>query len=425
MIKNNIRFKKCNRCDRLLSIESYEKYSGERGKSKLVSSRMSYCKECRSELRLINLLKKKYKIIKSINNGKCTECKIGLEYLPSFEFHHLNPDLKTNVWTHIKHRSIENIKKWIKEENVILLCSNCHDMKKAIYFIEFQKLLNKFDLLDYSAEEIDELINHTINSNQNLHQFKDYKRTIKIQIKQYLRKRFILEQLFSGKCVGCGNITINDYLPALELHHLYPEKKKSFSSWRDLANQDCSTTIEQIIKENVICLCSNCHTIIRSKLHLYIEDVIEDRIFRDIYLKTFNTIISKIKSFNYNITQVDIRSPLRLKFSQNDFWKIRLMQIYLFLKKNNLSVLKVTNLVDLLNQDKSSIRFFLDRLISLLFLHKSRESTFPFDNYYKITDLGYNVVEKLKISYQKTYDKLNFDLMSMEKYMIRQNQWIK
>ena len=160
-------------------------------------------------------------------------------------------------------------------------------------------------------------------------------------------------------------------------------------------------------------------------MHLYIEDVIEDRIFRDIYLKTFNTIISKIKSFNYNIIQVDIRSPLRLKFSQNDFWKIRLMQIYLFLKKNNLSVLKVINLVDLLNQDKSSIRFFLDRLISLLFLHKSRESTFPFDNYYKITDLGYNVVEKLKISYLKTYDKLNFDLTSMEKYMIRQNQWIK
>lgn len=160
-------------------------------------------------------------------------------------------------------------------------------------------------------------------------------------------------------------------------------------------------------------------------MHLYIDDVIEDRFFRDMYLKTFNTIISNIKSFNYNINQVDIRSPLRLKFSQDDFWKIRLMQIYLFLNKNNLRVLKVTNFVDLLNQDKSSIRFYLSRLVSLYFLHKSQESTFPFDNYYKITDLGYSVIEKLKTSYQKTYNKLNFDLTSMEKYMIRQKQWVK
>jgi len=425
LTNNNNKFKKCNRCNRILSIENYERYSGDRGKTNLRSSRVSYCKECRSTLRLINLLKKKYYITKTIFDGKCSECNTGLTHLPCFEFHHPNPDLKTNVWTHIKHRSIENIKKWINEDNVILLCSNCHEMKKAKYFIEFQKLLNKFDLLDYSAEEIDELINYTINLNQNFHQFKDYKRTIKIQIKQFIRKRFVFEQLFSGKCVGCGNITISDYLPALELHHLYPEKKKSFSSWRDLANQDCSTTIRQIIKEDVVCLCSNCHIIIRSKLHLYIDDIIEDRFFRDTYLKTFNTIISNIKSFNYNINQVDIRSPLRLKFSQDDFWKIRLMQIYLFLNKNNLRVLKVTNLVDLLNQDKSSIRFYLNRLVSLYFLHKSHESTFPFDNYYKITDLGYSVVEKLKSSYQKTYNKLNFDLTSMEKYMIRQKQWVK
>lgn len=90
-------FKICNRCNRLLQIENFEKYPGERGKKAGRSSRNSICKECRSKLRLINLLKKKYKIILEIFNGKCSECNIGLEYLPCFEFHHKNPNLKTII----------------------------------------------------------------------------------------------------------------------------------------------------------------------------------------------------------------------------------------------------------------------------------------------------------------------------------------
>ena len=417
--------KKCNRCDKDLPIDKFEIYSGERGKTNLRSSRASYCKGCRSETRLINLLKKKYYIIKTIFNGKCNECDTRLTYLPCFEFHHPIPNLKTTTWTHIKHNSINNILGWIKRERVILLCSNCHEMKKDKYFKDFQNLVLKEDILEYSAEDIDEMINITINTHPNYSHLKDYKRHIKIQIKKYIRKKLVFNQIFSGKCIGCGKATIFDSLPALELHHLSPVNVRSKSNWRDIANQDCTSIINQIIKENSICLCSNCHILVGSKLNNYLEDIIEDKLTRSLFAKNYKIVINNIKCFNYNLDQIDLGSPLKLKFPQDEFWKIRLMQISIFLKNNNKSDFKVSDLVSLLKQDKRSIRYYLDRLISFFYLDKTQESIFPFGNSYRLTDLGIAIIEELKDFYQKTFNRLKTNIVSMEDYMNRQNRWIK
>ena len=423
MTNNNIRLKKCNRCDKYLPIDKFEIYSGERGKTNLRSSRSSYCKQCRSEKRLIRLLKKKYYIIETLFNGKCNECDTGLTYLPCFEFHHPNPNLKTTTWTQIKHKSIENILSWIKRERVILLCSNCHEMKKDKYFVDFQDLVLMDDLLKFSAEDIDEIINTSINNHPNYSHFEDYKRNIKIQIKQYMRKRFVFSQLFYGRCIGCGQVTISDFLPALELHHKYPINTGSKSTWRDIANQDCVSIINQIIEENSICLCSNCHTLVGSKLYNYIDQVIVDNLTRNLFVKNYKNIIKNIENFNYSLDQTDLRSPLKLKFAQNEFWKIRLMQISIFLMNNNTSDFKVKDLENLLNEDQRSIRYYLDKLISLFYINKSQESTFPFDNCYTVTDLGKTIVEELKESYHKTYRRLENDIRSMKNYMNRQNKW--
>lgn len=417
--------KKCNRCDRELPIDQFEIYSGERGKANLRSSRTSYCKECRSETRLINLLRKKFYISKTIFNGKCCECDAGMLFLPCFEFHHPIPDLKTTTWTHIKHYSINNIKNWITREKVILLCSNCHEMKKDKYFKDFQNLILRDNLLEYTAEDIDEIINFTINSHSNYSHLKEYKRAIKIQIKKYIRKRFVMTQLFSGRCVGCGKANIFNLLPALEIHHLYPAKITTKSNWVDIANQDCISIMNQIMKEKSICLCSNCHILVRSKLNNYLEDVIENSLTRREFIKNYKSIITNIKNFNYNVGQVDFSSPLKLKFIQDTFWKIRLMQISIFLKNNNRSDFNVLDLTNLLNQDQRSVRYYLDRLISLRYLNKTQDTIFPFDNTYSLTDLGRIILEELKESYQKTYNRLENNIFSMEDYMNRQIRWIK
>jgi len=418
-----MKLKRCNRCKRDLPIEEFERYYGERGETNLRSSRASYCKECRSELRLINLLKKKYYIIKTIFNGKCCECDAGLEYLPSFEFHHLNPNLKTTTWTHIKHKSIDNIKNWIKEEKVVLLCSNCHELKRDKYFVDFQDLILKADLFKCSAEDIDELINLAINNHPNYGYLNDFKRSIKIQIKKYIRKRFVFNQLFFGKCIGCGNATILNLLPALEIHHLNPYNILLKSNWRDIANQTCKSIISQVIKEDCISLCSNCHILIGSKINSYLFEVIEDNVIRELFDNNYKKLIANINNFNFTLSQIDLRSPLKLKFSQIDFWKIRLMQISIFLKNDNRNDFTVLDLVEILNHKPRSVRHYLDKLISLRFIKKTQDSTFPFDNNYRLTELGINTVEELKHSYNKTYRSLEFDITGMEEYMNRQNKW--
>lgn len=417
-------FKKCNRCKRDLPIERFEKYSGDRGETNLRSSRMSYCIECRSELRLINLLKKKYYIIKTFFNSKCCECDTGLEYLPSFEFHHINPKLKTKTWTSIKHESIDNIINWIKREKVVLLCSNCHELKKDRYFTDFNKLILKFDLFKRSAEDIDDLINLAINNHSNYRNFKDYKRNIKVQIKMYIRKRFVYNLLFFGKCIGCGKANVQENLPALELHHIDDEKILLKSNWRDIANQDCISITYQIIEEKCICLCSNCHILIGSKINSYLFEVFDDNHIRELFANNYKEIISNINNFNFNFNRLDLRNPIKLKFSQEEFWKIRLMQISILLKSYNRSEFKVLDLVEALNHKPRSVRYYLDKLISLGFISKIQDSTFPFDNYYKLTDFGKNNLEVLKKSYNNTYRNLKLNIFYMEEYMNRQNKWI-
>ena len=147
-------FKNCNRCKRNLPIEEFERYYGARGETNLKSSRTSYCKKCRSELRLINLLKKKYYIIKTIFNGKCCECDTGLEYLPCFEFHHLNPKLKSGKTISLS-RNWEETKKQVEREKAILVISNTTGLvswipRKAIKHIDS----NSITLQDWFKDKV-------------------------------------------------------------------------------------------------------------------------------------------------------------------------------------------------------------------------------------------------------------------------------
>jgi len=424
MNSEKIGFKKCTRCNRLLPLDNFEKYSGERGRMEVKSSRSSQCKECRGELRLINLYKKKYKIINEIFNGKCGECETEIDYLPCFEFHHPYPDLKTTTWTHIKHNSLSNIKKWIKREKVVLLCSNCHELKKAKFFIDFKSLILREDLFQYSPEEIDQFINQSINKHPNLVLFKEYKRNIKIQIKQYIRKRFVFDQLFYGMCIGCGKVSKFDYLPSLELHHKTPESIKSKSTWRDFANMDCISIINKIIEEDCICLCSNCHIFIRSKIYLFLNEVIDDDHLKELLRNNYEMIRSNILKYRYSINDIDFKAPLKLKFSQEDFWKIRLIQIEIFIERNSRNYFKILDLAKLMNRKPRSVLDSLKRLVSLGYLNKFQETSFPFTNYYELSESGKEKVVNLKEIHHEIYIKLENDIGNMEDYMNRQNRWI-
>jgi DNA-binding MarR family transcriptional regulator len=99
------------------------------------------------------------------------------------------------------------------------------------------------------------------------------------------------------------------------------------------------------------------------------------------------------------------------------------MKISIILQNHKKHYFTVVDLANLLHQDQRSIRYYLDRLVSMELLNKKQENAFPFENTYRITEEGRNILEKLKELHQKTYKELKNDIFSMDDYMERQNRW--
>jgi len=438
-----IDFKECTRCYRTLPLEKFERYYGKRGENLGRSSHSSVCKDCKIEIRLIRILKKKFKLVSKLFNGQCYKCGVGLEYLPSFEFHHLYPEIKTLTWNNVKYKSDKFIVNWAINEQVIPLCGNCHSIKKAHIFKEFKNFILNPNLFELTAEQIEDDIKEAINNHSNYSKIKDYKRNVKVQIKKYIRKRFVYEQLFKGRCIGCGKITIYNNLPTLELHHRIPEIYEVKSTWRDLSDMDCEEIIRKILEENCVCLCNNCHTLVRSKLHSYCNEVFDNndnnRLLSNEIIYRHNTLMDRIDNYKLTIDIIDFKSPLKLEFPfPKDIWKIRLLQIYYFAQKRDLNIFNIEELTDILKLYRRTIQYHINNFLTLNYIkkvkdpiltdrdyiRKYRDKTLFEPHFYSFTKFGLAKASKLKKIHYKTAQKLRSNLLSMEDAINRQKQWI-
>lgn len=124
----------CSKCKKELPITEF------RWRNKAQNKLHSQCKICekeadkkryatskeRKEKVLSNTLKYKQNNISFIDKYKekgCCKCGEKRPYL--MEFHHINPEEKTNTIAHmIKSSSLDNLKKEV--EKCVLLCANCH-----------------------------------------------------------------------------------------------------------------------------------------------------------------------------------------------------------------------------------------------------------------------------------------------------------
>ena len=190
------------------------------------------------------------------NANKCQNCKeITLENLPMLDFHHPDPNLSTvsarkkGFWRSVRYKSWLFIRNELLKQKVIVICRNCHMKLQAILLEKYKDLI-----LSYNDPAL---------ITQNL--ISDH--AMKQAIQRYIRKKIILFDIWDGQCIKCGfGISINniDNLPALEIHHLTPEKKGD-----DLSNyltviSDINRIKEIIKKEECVCLCRNCHILVQS-----------------------------------------------------------------------------------------------------------------------------------------------------------------
>ncbi|MHA2130501.1 MAG: hypothetical protein ACW99L_11050, partial [Promethearchaeota archaeon] len=247
------RMKQCIKCKKMLS---YDKFSVRKD-----GNLRWECNECRNISNIINIWRKKITVAKFISMKdnvemgvseflnkinqrknfdiriKCFNCNAGINLLPALQFHHIQKRLKVkgSEWNKLRFNRLEKIIKRLDQQECILLCANCHAMITATFFHKYKKAI--------FTEKIEE-----------------YAWQIKGNIKRWIRKKKIIEELYNGRCTKCQNTSI-DKLPALQFHHLDPSRKKTYfsSDLRDIT--DTKKIKKLLIEEDCTCLCSNCHAI--------------------------------------------------------------------------------------------------------------------------------------------------------------------
>lgn len=356
------------------------------------------------------------RLILELSGGKCNNCQTGLIFLPSFEFHHTEKEIKNLSWRKIYQNSYQTLRNWAVNEKVTPLCGNCHSKEQAKYYKEFQNLILTKNLFKFSQEEIEELINVSIRNHPKYKNSK-IKSKIKYQIKRWIRKRFVIEQLYNGKCIVCGSQAYKN-LPSMIFHHRN-EKQKTLV-WGDLRDLDCVEILKSLISENCVCICSNCHGVLHSTFNSNIEEILKG-IFTENEINKFsseiNQILSRINyaiiSFKFNLETIKFISPLKYAINQNDIWKIKMLKIFSYLEQ---SEFRTKDIMSLCNNNYSNAYEIISKLVEKgLLIHVKREGFTQ--NYYKFSEEGIKRVKEL----QQIYD-LHEDLKSLDNQQIISTQ---
>jgi len=347
---------------------------------------------------LIRDFKVKLKLINDIFKGKCCKCNVDFLKLPVLQFHHPDPNKKTTSWRKIRRRSYKHIVKKLTKDNVILLCSNCHLKEQAKIYYNYYGLITFKDLFLLSAEKIRDLIIQKT-SMINIKLERMHKRE---KIKEWIKKRYVVEQLYDGKCIACGNSD----LTSLAFHHLDVNYKNNKSKWGDLETYNSEKIMEILIKENTVTICSNCHTILHSRFHEFAHEILNDFFsILDVkrYLKKirndYENISKNIQNFKFRFNNINFRSPLELEIPHTEVWKIHLLKMFYYMKYKNIDFFKVYDLKPIL---KISIRHIYKHL------HKFIEKKLiginnPHSHFrkYILTDLGHEKIKQLKNDYKE------------------------
>jgi len=393
LFNNKIKkIKECARCHQILPYSKFFKVSKSKDKVRYI------CKDCSNDNNRIYNYKKKLIVVSKIFNCKCLQCNTNIILLPSLQFHHPDAKFKTNSWRKMKNKSLQKIFNWIKKDQVILLCANCHNSAQADIFKEYMSLILEDNLFKKSAEEINKLIiretSHISGKIKRMH--------IREKIKEWLRKRFIIEKLYDSKCIGCGKINIRDGLDALEFHHKDPSKNEKKLKWDVLEHLDSKSIIEILIKEECVCLCSNCHSFIHSRYALLIDETLEQ--FKDRFSAEYKTnlseeikkkyqkILEKVNLYDIKINENDLIAPLVKEIPHTKIWKIHLIKIYYFAHKSKDFSFKAYDLEDILEITMRHVYKHLKNFIKKGFIKKNSQIRGIFE----FTESGKNIVIEIE-----------------------------
>ena len=127
------------------------------------------------------------------------------------------------------------------------------------------------------------------------------------------KKRSVIEQVFNGKCISCGE----DRLPSLQAHHTNQDLK--INKWGDISRKwNIKELIKDfIIEEECVCLCGNCHSMISTKnFENNIEKILGEKYVQEVkadYYKINRAIkenTNRIKKIKKGIIKLNVKDQL-------------------------------------------------------------------------------------------------------------------
>jgi hypothetical protein len=162
----------------------------------------------------------------------------------------------------------------------------------------------KKGLFKLSSEEILKLIKLIINKkseNIEINNKNDFEAIVR-----WIKKRSIINQVFNGKCVGCGEITTENNLAALNFHH---STKKKSNKWKIMRQRKFDEIIKWLKEDKCVCLCGNCHSMIHNIVFVKYSKII----FKKGNIKSkIDNKVEEIRNNikNFKIDDREYRNPL-------------------------------------------------------------------------------------------------------------------
>ena len=275
--------------DKLLNLDRKAVYS-------------KYPKMKSSELAQIKVFLREIKIIEELNEKlpknlqkQCTECNTSIKYLPVFQFHHENGE-KSITWDEIKFLPFDKVKELMLNEALKVLCANCHEKKQATIYNTFKGFIYSQELFKYSFSKIHRLIVEEIK------RLGITRKRIELKIKAWISKRYIIENFYYNECLSCGKSCSIENLPCFVFHH---RTKKKTEKWSNMKSKNIKGIIKWLKNDECICLCTNCHIMLHSKLYVKYSDIIFNN--DDLKLELIEEISrmkKRIKEFDYDHFQI-------------------------------------------------------------------------------------------------------------------------
>ncbi|MFX0044186.1 MAG: hypothetical protein ACFE8L_14830 [Candidatus Hodarchaeota archaeon] len=349
LYKNGKR-KECGKCHKIKPYsEFYSKKDGLR----------SICKECNKLSVAIESFKNKLLIFTNIYNGKfdgkCSNCDVDISFLPIIDFHHKDRKLKQINWRHNRFKYWKEVMLTFEKEGVVPLCRNCHSLQNAKNFIDFKEIILKKDLFEYSAERIHQIIDNYVKQRVN-----KYAKNFKFRVVEWVKKRFVIENLYNGKCIGCGKINVYNNLPALEFHHITKVDNNNKLRWAKIKKYEIKEILNMLIRQNCVCLCSNCHTLIHSIQFKNIVDEILEINYSNKFKSFYKELLRNIN--NFKLQSVDVKDPLHILFKQGEAWKKYILQIHIINLNEGTNMILPLKLMNNLEISKRHLNRVIDNL---------------------------------------------------------------